>query len=280
MTNFSRKMKARAGSFRAGATLGGNQGSCFLEQTHWPANGNAGGVEFMRLMKRRVATAIAVVAVASLVTFLQVEASHETDDQIGADAVWNAGTEDLNEIGKACVNAQPAEYSHCFIEQMGGYASSDAVAFSQLLSAQKPSRIGYLNGMREAGMVDLGYVAYPGNTKSNHGWVLLNGIPALVNVDNIALLPHTEMEKDPRFAALRKIHPRLELAVLDSQRSSESSPKIEQLPNGGERFVIPYSLQDNCDDCAPFAQATFGFDFDPAGKLLGVKFINVTAAQP
>ena len=231
-------------------------------------------------LKRKVATAIAVVGVASLVTFLQVEASHETDDQIGAEAVWNAGTDDMNEIGKTCVNVQPAEYSHCFIEQMGGYASSDAVDFSQLLSAQKPSRIAYLDGMREAGLVDLGHVAYPGSAQSNQGWVLLNGVPALVNVDDIALLPRAEMEKDPQFAALRKIYPGLELAVLDSQRSSDSSPKIEQLANGGERFVIPYSLQGACGACAPVGQATFGFDFDPAGQFLGVKFLRVTTAQP
>lgn len=234
----------------------------------------------MSLMKRRVATAMAVVAVASLVTFLQVEASHETDDQIGSEAVWNAGADDLNEIGRVCLNAQPAEYGHCFIEQMGGYASSDAVAFSQLLAAQKPSRIGYLNGMREAGMVDLGYVAYPDNAKTNHGWVLLNGVPALVNVDDISLLPRAAMEKDLRFAALRKIHPRLDLAVLDSQRTSDSSPKIEQLTGGGERFVIPYSLQEACGNCAPVAQASFGFDFDPAGTFLGVKFISITTTLP
>jgi hypothetical protein len=234
----------------------------------------------MSLTKRRVATAIAVVAVASLVTFLQVEASHEIDDQIGAEAVWSAGADDLSEIEKTCASTQPTEYSHCFIEQMGGYASSDAVAFSQLLASQKPSRMGYLDGMREAGLVDLGYVAYPGSAKSNHGWVLLNGIPALVNVDDIALLPRREMEKDPQFAALRKVHPRLELAVLDSQRSVDSSPKIAQLGDGGERFIVPYSLQEPCDGCAPVAQATFGFDFDPAGKFLGIKFVSVITAQP
>ncbi len=124
--------------------------------------------------------------------------------------------------------------------------------------------------------MDLGYVAYPGSAKSNLGWVLLNGVPALVNVDDIALLPQAEMEKDPQFAALRKFHPHLELVVLDSQRSADSSPRIAQLGDGGERFIVPYSLQEPCDGCAPVGQATFGFDFDPAGKFLGVKFVSVT----
>ncbi|HEX4606251.1 MAG TPA: hypothetical protein VH724_19780 [Candidatus Angelobacter sp.] len=232
----------------------------------------------MSLLKRRVATALAVVGVASLVTFLQVEANHETDDQIGTEAVWNAGADDLNEIGKTCGDSQSAEYNHCFIEQMGGYASSDAVAFSQLLAAQKPARTGYLNSMKEAGLVDLGYVVYPGSVHSNQGWVLLNGTPTLINVDDIASLPRTAMEKDATFIALSKNHSRMQLAVLDRERGPDFSPKIEHLSDGGERFVVSYSLQEPCDACDPAGQAVFGFDFDPAGQFLAVKFLNVAAA--
>jgi len=230
----------------------------------------------MSLLKRRVAAALAVVGVASLVTFLQVEASHETDDQIGTEAVWNAADEDLNEISKACKNTQSTDYEKCFVDQMGNYASSDAVAFTQLMVAQKPSHIGYLDGMREAGLVDLGYVIYPG-AKSKQGWVLMNGVPALINVDNLALLPQSEMAKDPQVAELRKNHPQLQLVVTDDQRSPDSSPQIEPRPNGGERFVIPYSLQETCTGCAPLGYASFGFDFDSAGQFKGVKFIKATA---
>ena len=56
----------------------------------------------MSFTKRRFAAALAVVAVASLVTFLQVEANHETEDQIGDEAVWSASADDLNTIGQAC----------------------------------------------------------------------------------------------------------------------------------------------------------------------------------
>jgi hypothetical protein len=232
----------------------------------------------MSILKRRLTAAFVVVGVASLVTFLQVEANHETDDQIGEEAVWNAAGDDLNEIAKACDNS--AAYNQCFIEQMGGYASTDAVAFSQLLAAQKAPRAGYLAGMREAGLVDLGYVVYPGGTKSSQGWVLMNGIPSLVNVDDLAMLPQAEMQKDPLFAALRRDHPQMQLAVTSGQRNPDSSPQIEPIAGGGQRFVVPYSLHDRCDDCAPVAQASFGFDFDAAGEFLGVKFIQLTTVQP
>lgn len=234
----------------------------------------------MTFVKRRIAAAFAVIGVASLVTLLQVEANHETDDQIGEEAVWNAADSDLSAISQSCKNNEAAEYSDCFIDQMGGYASSDAVAFSQLLASKKSPRLGYLAGMRESGLVDLGYVVYPGNYNPHQGWVLLNGIPALVNLDDVAMLPKSEMEKDAQYAALRRSHPRMQLVVNDGQRRPETSPQIETLAEGGERFVVPYSLQEPCAGCGPVAQAIFGFDFNEAGKFVGVKFLRVESGQP
>ena len=112
------------------------------------------------------------------------------------------------------------------------------------------------------------------------GWVLMNGIPALVNVDDLAMLPQSDMEKDPQFTALRRNHPQLQLAVTSDQRSPDSSPQIEPLAGGGERFVILYALQERCDGCTPLAYASFGFDFDAAGEFLRAKFIRVTTGQP
>jgi len=225
--------------------------------------------------RKRLAAALALICVASLLTFLQVEANEETDDQIGDEAVWNAGSDDLRAIDQACNNSSPTGYSDCFIDQMGGYASSDAVAFTQLLASQRPQRLGYLAGMRESGIVDLGYVAYPGNAQPSQGWALMNGVPALINVDDLSLLPQAEMEKDARFKTLRNDHPTLRLVVTDEERQPGSSPQIQPLGDGGNRFMVPYSLRDDCAGCAPVAQASFGFDFDAAGQFLGVKFLSV-----
>ena len=237
------------------------------------------GVTTMSFVKHRLAAALAVVVVASLVTFLQVEANHETDDQISEEAVWNASDGDLTAISQACKDPATPGYTACFIEQMGGYASSDAVAFSQLLASQKPPRLGYLAGMKESGIVDLGYVLYPGSAKSSRGWVLLNGIPSVVNVDDISLLPKSDMEKDDQFAALHRNHPQLQLAVNDDQRRAESSPQVEPLGGGSEMFLVPYSLQESCAACAPVGNAIFGFDFDSAGKLRRVKFLKIESTH-
>ena len=234
----------------------------------------------MTLLKRRIVGALAIIGVASLITFLQVEANHETDDQISEGAVWNADSADLNTISQTCKANDSARYRDCFIEQMEEYASSDAVAFTQMLASQKSPRLGYLSGLREYGVVDLGYVVYPANESVHQGWALLNGIPAVINLDDVTVLPKSVMEKDPQYVALRQSHPKMQLVVNDEQRKAGSSPQIERLPGEGERFVVPYSLQESCAGCAPLAQATFGFDFNDAGKFVDIKFLRVENVQP
>jgi hypothetical protein len=93
------------------------------------------------------------------------------------------------------------------------------------------------------------------------------------------VLPKSAMEKDAAYVALRQSHPQMQLVVNDEQRKADSSPQIEKLPGEGERFVVPYSLRESCASCAPLAQATFGFDFNDAGKFLGIKFLRVENVQ-
>jgi hypothetical protein len=234
----------------------------------------------MNLLKRRIAGALAVIGVASLITFLQVEANHETEGQIGEEAIWSAGPEDLGAISQACTTTDATRYRDCFIEQMGEYASSEAVAFTQLMASRKPRRLGYLAGLKESGLVDLGYVVYPENGNTHPGWVLMNGVPALIDLDDVSMLPRSAMEKDAQYASLRQSRPHLQLVVNDAQRGSDASPQIERLPGEGERFIVLYSLQDPCATCAPLGQAIFAFDFNEAGKFLGIKFLRVEKLQP
>jgi hypothetical protein len=57
-------------------------------------------------------------------------------------------------------------------------------------------------------------------------------------------------------------------------------PQQQPLPEGGQRFIVDYSLKDLCRTCAVLGHASFGFDFDPAGKFLGTKFIKVSVVGP
>src|SRR6476646_10972213 len=227
------------------ATFAESQCSCFQNQALGQRENRTGVCE-MTLLKRRIAGALAVIGVASLITFLQVEANHETDDQIGEEAIWNAGAEDLKAINQACKPTDAARYRDCFIEQMGEYASSDAVAFTQMLVSRKSPRLGYLAGLKESGLVDLGYVVYPETGNTHQGWALLNGIPALINLDDVTMLPKSAMANNAAYVALRQSHPQMQLVVNDEQRKADASPQIERLPGEGERFIVPYSLQESC----------------------------------
>jgi hypothetical protein len=226
----------------------------------------------MDLGKLKLPAALALICVASFVTFLQVEANEETDDPVGPAAIWSPDGDDLSDIAQSC-NAEQ-NYGKCFLDQMENFASSEAVEFSQSLLEQTPSRAGYLKDLREAGAVDLGLVAYPQAGGPSQGWVLLNGMPAIINVDDLSRLPQSAMEKDPQFHALRKIYPGIKLSVDAGERKEGAMPEVRGLDNGGQRFVVGYSL-DACSTCTAIAHASFGFDFDATGKFLGIRFLQV-----
>jgi hypothetical protein len=233
----------------------------------------------MGFEKLKLPAAAVLVCMAFFVTFMQVKANEETDDPVSSSSVWSPDSDDLDDIVKACQTEPAVRYGNCFVDQMGGFASSEAVSFSHALLQQGPSRAGYLTGLREAGPIDLGYVVYPGAAETTQGWVLVNGTPAIVDVDNLSQLPRAAMEKDPQFEVLRKTHPAIALSVENDDRSTGSMPGMTALGDGSQRFIVNYSLKEPCRGCPTPAHASFAFDFDPTGQFLGIRFIQVTAKQ-
>jgi len=144
---------------------------------------------------------------------------------------------------------------------------------------QGSSRAGYLQNLREAGPVDLGTVAYPGAAGFTQGWVLVNGTPAIVNVDDLQSLPQAAMEKNALFKALKDKYPRVRLAVDEGARKPDLMPQILTLGQGRERFIVGYALKEPCQTCPAVAHANFGFDFDATGKFMGTKFIQISPQE-
>jgi hypothetical protein len=218
--------------------------------------------------------AVLVLILASYVVFLEVQASEESDDQIGPSAVWNPSPSDWVQIQKAC-GQQAAGYSRCFIEQMGNLgAPPDAVSFTQAFADQNQGVIAVLQGFRPVDAVDFGYAFVPGGADFSQRWLLLNGTPEIVNVDDFSLLPQAEMQGDPTYASLKSQYPHL--ALFDGARPNGAMPEAESLPDGSQRFSIDYPLKDQCRACAKVGEATFTFTFDAAGRLAEVKFLKVT----
>jgi hypothetical protein len=231
----------------------------------------------MGFTKLRLPAVLVLICLAAFVNFLQVKANEETDDVVGPAAVWTPDDDDLADIVDAC--HAKADYGRCFVDEMSNLAPSDAVSFSQMLLRQSPSRAGYLKDLREAGTVDLGIVAYPGTAGFTQGWVLVNGTPTVVNVDDLKLLPQSAMERDPQFRALQAEYPRVRLSVEGDLRKTDTMPQILPLAGGSQRFVIDYALKDPCQTCPVIAHAGFSFDFDATGKFLGARFMRITPLQ-
>lgn len=219
--------------------------------------------------------ALLMLVLASYVVFLEVEASEESDDEIGPSAVWNPSASDLAQMQKICA-PQAEGYSRCFIEQMSNFgAPPDAVSFTQSYADQNQGMIAVLEGFRPLDAVDLGYAFFPGGTDFSQRWLLVNGNPEIVNVDDFSLLPQNDMQHDWAYGALQLRYPRV--ALFDGDRAIGEAPEMESLPDGGQRFLIDYPLRDQCRACAQLGRATFAFTFDPTGHLADVKFVKVTA---
>jgi len=222
--------------------------------------------------------AVLMLVLASYVVFLEVQASEESDDQIGASAVWTPSESDLAQIQKTC-GPQATGYSRCFIEQMGNLgAPPDAVSFTQTYADQNQGTIAVLDGFRPVDAVDLGHAFFPGGADFSQRWLLLNGTPPIVDVDDFNLLPQAEIERDPAYAALARRYPHV--ALFDGDRPNGGMPETQSLPDGGQRFWIDYPLRDQCRACAKVGEARFEFTFDAAGHLAHVRFVKVTEATP
>src|SRR5262249_48713951 len=153
-----------------------------------------------------------------------------------------------------------------FTNQMSALgASSEAIAFTRTYAEQNHGMVAFLQGFRPVDLVDLGYAVFPAAANFNQRWLLLNGSPAIIDVDDFSRLPQADMENDPAFPALRRQYPKV--ALFDGDRSPDTLPEMQTRSDGTQEFVIDYPLKDQCRTCAILGTARFSFDFDPAGRL-------------
>lgn len=198
-------------------------------------------------------------------------------DVIGPKAVWKPRAGSIQEIMTKCTKPEASDVNACFVKEMRGLgASSEAVAFSQQLHDQTHGLIGFLREFREAGKVDIAYVEYVFRANENEGCYLVNGDTLLIDVDNLQLLATKNLESNAGYAPIEKQYP--VVSIWPGDRNSLKSPQAEKLPQGGQRFIVDYWLQNGCHACARVGQLQFAFDFDSSGKFQGAHVHSVTAA--
>jgi hypothetical protein len=224
-------------------------------------------------MPRRCLRHTAALATAGFfATNVHVAATDQTAG-VGPESVWQPGTHFMQVVHEQCAKKLPEEYADCLIGEMpAAGAPADAVAFTRRLQ-KRTGQVGYLLHFRATGRIAVAYVYYPLRANENQGWLLVNGTPPLIDVDDPSLFPKEALQADPYHATLASRYPRI--AVFPGERSDTRYPEPEPLAGGGQRFVVRYRLQDGCHACERVGSANVAFDFDQRGQLLGTRLLSV-----
>ena len=196
---------------------------------------------------------------------------------IGAGAVWAPPSGFLASIHAACdagagAGAQgPGAFGECFVSQMEkAGASSPALAFTRRTENQ-----GYLREFRETGRVDVACADYPFRANENSVCFLVNGEPAMIDVDDPKMIGATALLGSPVYAGLRKKYPNV--AVFPGARDA-SAVTVAGAPGGDfERLQVSYVLVDGCHACARVGVLLLDFDFDASGHFRGTRVAAVRA---
>jgi hypothetical protein len=163
----------------------------------------------------------------------------------------------------------PEECREMMLRNMGRLgATRDALAFARRLSAG--GTWGWAEEFRNYGTVDLIKASYPLRANTNSGWLLVNGSPDLVDVEEYDR--GGSVTGDSRYRALlarnQNVFPYGHIGFL----------RHEARPGGRQRFVFSDNVG-TCRACEPSASIEFAFDFAADGRLIGTSLLAVEAAS-
>ena len=179
-----------------------------------------------------------------------------TPSGFGPDTVWNG---DFFEFQNCYFSS--ASPPDCIVSVMqASGASPQAIEFTELLEWDA-----YMSSFEEYGIVDLAGISYPVRANDNFQYVLVNGKPQIVHVEDVWSI---DIRQDSNYPALAQQYPNLTVWGGDN-----SFVSMEQLPEGGQRFIFSYALVDYCHACQTGHSAVIAFDFDNTGQFLGTTLL-------
>jgi hypothetical protein len=104
-------------------------------------------------------------------------------------------------------------------------------------------------------------------------FTIVNGDPAMIDVDDLARLPKDQLETNQAYLRIREKFPNVML--FGGARGLNQPPKMIAPSAKGQRFAVEYRLLNGCRACERVGRAQFAFDFDADGKLLGTTLLEV-----
>ena len=187
----------------------------------------------------------------------------------GSVAVWHPPASFRQAVVSACGN-RGADFGKCFADQMkAAGASAEALAFTHAVHDD-----GYMQAFRPVGQIAVASVMYSFRANENSALLIVNGAPAVIDVDALNALPTNQMKTDPAYQAMLKEHSNATLWPGD--RASGDDLLALAFADGSREIVADYRVQAGCHACAVLGQAFFGFRFDPNAKLTATEFTGFT----
>jgi predicted secreted protein len=241
--------------------------------------------EMTPLRKRALLRSIPAVAVlAGVITMAAARAGAskqaapgaQTQALVTASVVWKPDGAALKAIEEECGRGTPSGFAACFTNGMRAHgASSEAVAFAQQLAASGRG-LGYVTDFTEGGKVAVAHAVFlaPGrpNGEPRQAWLLVNGTPPAVDVDELSLLPQQSAEGDLILQEIRRSYPKA--GIYGGERTA-ASPAMMSRQEGGQRFPVTYALRSGCQSCEEVGNAEIAFDFSADSKFQGATLLGM-----
>ena len=191
---------------------------------------------------------------------------------VTVNVVFAGDTKFVEAVKGNCQDPHADKLQDCFATEMKkAGASAPAVEFSKQLGEP-----GFVRDFRVAGPVDIAYVSYPYRANENQSWLIVNGTPPVIDVDNskLVMIAARALKNNSTYAGLAKAHP--DASPWPGDRYSTETPDVEMGANGGVHIIVNYRLREKCHSCAVLGHAWYSFEFDAKGIFAGARLMAIS----
>ncbi len=210
----------------------------------------------------------------ALVSASTILAGSQSMPRPDASAVWQIPEGFAAKAQTACGSMSGSQVGDCMIQQMEKAGASNAsAAFSRSLLKQSHGEAGVMTSFQQGKPVDIAWVIYPWRPDHRFGLLLLNGQPAIVNVEDLKHLDQKSMRQSLQYKSLQKQFPKVD--IYPGDRDGKTYPDSQPGANGGTQFILVYPLRNGCPTCANAGSAMFTWNFDKDGKFGGTSYMGL-----
>jgi hypothetical protein len=198
-----------------------------------------------------------------------------TARKVIVNVVFAGDTKFIDAVKAICQDPHADKLQDCFAAEMKkAGATPAAVEFSKQLGEP-----GFVRDFKVAGPVDIAYVLYPYRANENQSWLIVNGTPPVVDVDNskLVMIAARALKNNATYAGLAKAHP--DASPWPGDRYSTETPEVEMGSNGGVHIIVNYRLREKCHSCAVLGHAWYSFEFDAKGIFAGARLMAISLTR-